>query len=301
MHEPVLVMCDLGDEVNKRLAGDPQVRLSADCGCDDAVKMVIVRSGVRVDDMFLDRYPKLTTVVRAGNGLDNIEQDALERRNITLTRRPGESADAVAGLTLAALSVLARKVPAGQAGLARGNWLKSDLVGDRLSELGVAIWGAGAVGQSCATLLEPLVSWVSFATWPSASPALKQAASGVLETDADVHVLALPLRSATTGMFGPDWLSRIEGRAPYVLNVGRFELLDFGRAIVQLARGSLRGLFVDPVDASHVPMVAPELATNPGLNLLVSPHLGAQRRDVLSALGDWLFEQIDQSEFRGGQ
>jgi D-3-phosphoglycerate dehydrogenase / 2-oxoglutarate reductase len=295
----VLVRCDLGPAVGSVVERDPRYAREADLqdgSCDPSrIVGVVVRSESRVDAHFLDCFPNLAVVIRAGSGVDNLDLDQLRRRDILLLRHPGLSAAAVAELAWLALLVLARRVALGHEALRRHAWLKGDLSGEPTAELQVTVWGGGPVGRAVADLFDPLCGNVGFVRWPSLSSELPSIDRDDALRSSDVHVLCLPLRPATKELFNEAVLAVTASARPYVLNVGRFELLAFGAAARRVGRGELRGLFVDAVEARHVPLVAQALAAKgPPLNLLATPHLGAQRRDVLERLGTWVLEVTRQ-------
>jgi hypothetical protein len=53
-------------------------------------------------------------------------------------------------------------------------------------------------------------------------------------------------------------------------------------------------LFIDPIEIAHMEQLAPLLVDrDKALNLLLSQHLGAQRDDVVRALGNWVLDTVD--------
>lgn len=260
----------------------------------EEVIAAVVRSGTRIDGRFLDAYPRLRAIVRLGNGVDNIDRSELRARNIALHRNPHASAQAVAEVALGGLLVLARRLLLAHSLVAQKTWAKTDLVGDSLESLGVVVWGAGPVGRATRRMLLPHCADVRFAAWPSVDPALPTRDPQRALREADVHVLALPLRPATLGLVGRGWLERATVRRPYLVNVGRHALLDMSAVVPALERGDLRGLFIDPIDCGDLDSLAPLVTRSTPLNLLASQHLGAQRGDVHERLGEWVVRKVDE-------
>ncbi|MEV5574489.1 NAD(P)-dependent oxidoreductase [Spirillospora sp. NPDC052269] len=244
-----------------------------------------LRSGTPLGRRQLGRLPMLQHVLRAGSGTDNIDVRQLDRRGIILHRNPDASAAAVAEWCLAAALSLARRLPLGHNGLVQGQHLKDACLGTPLSDLDVAIWGAGPVGRATAELLAPFVRRVSFACWPSNQYELRQLPARVLVQRADLHVLAIPLRPETRGQFGRDFLTAVADRRPLVLCAGRIETLDVGAFLRTLDAERITGLALDAIDPEHTSQV--NVLTGPR-NLLITPHIGAQRTDVRQELDAWL-------------
>ncbi|GLW58764.1 NAD(P)-dependent oxidoreductase [Kitasatospora phosalacinea] len=251
--------------------------------------VVALRSGARLGREQLDRLPILRHVIRVGSGTDNIDLHELARRGITLHRNAHASATAVAEWCLVAALNLARRIPLGHNALARGRHMKDACLGRALSELDVAVWGAGPVGRSAASLLAPFARQIVFAQWPSNPPELPQLPAQALRERADVHVLAVPLRADTRRLFDEAFLTEVAERRPLVICAGRIETLDAGVFLHALDDGRIGGLALDAIDPEHLEQVNAAIGPR---NLLVTPHIGAQRTDVRQALDTWLTQLI---------
>ena len=292
----VLVLSTFDEETMRALERDPlfvvgQDAEEANCvNTLDTVVGVVVRSGLTIDYKVLDTIPTLRFVIRAGSGVDNIEVEELRRRNIELVRNPSLSAEAVAELAVSGILSLTRRMPEAMGLLRRGVWAKGDLIGDSLGRLSVGIWGAGPVGMACYRALRGLCAGVRFASWPSLPHEVRNLSAEPAEllSETDVHVLCLPGRPQTVGLFGEAFFNSVQRRRPYLVNVGRHELIDVAAATQALELSHLRGLFIDPVNAEDVSELAQLLDRTEGLNMIVTQHLGARRADVLATMGMWV-------------
>ena len=291
----VVVFADLGETGRRLVANDPRFVLPQALSATDPgrqrVAGVVVRSESQVGEAFLDRFPALRFVIRAGSGTDNIDLGALQRRGVRLVRCPDVSAASVAEIASLGLASLARQVPLATALMRRGRWQKADLVGESAGDLTVTIWGAGPVGRAVGERLERECRAVRFAAWRSLEahlPAIDPAEAWT----SDAHVCCLPLRPATELFFGGPRLLAMAAARPYLLNVGRYETVEATAAVRLLGQRQLRGVFFDPVEPRHLPALNAAIdtaieASGRDLNLMMTPHLGAQRRDVLVRLADW--------------
>lgn len=298
--ERVLVLCSLGPMFD-RVARERSYLLSPDGlnpAADDQLEnvwAVVVRSGIAVDGEFLDRMPHLRLIIRAGSGVDNIDQAELALRSIRLRVRKHASARSVAELGMAGLISLARRMPEGTWSLIQRSWRKEQLIGESIATLRVVIWGAGPVGRACARLLAPAVRDVRFLKWPSVPKGFATTSLATALHSADVHFLCLPLRPSTARILDETVLDRVREARPYLVNLGRLELMDPAAVVSVLRQDGLRGVFVDALDSSDVSWVARVLNEQP-INFLATPHLGAQRMDVLEALGSWVIAELDRAQ-----
>ncbi|MBT2381780.1 hypothetical protein J7E90_31975 [Streptomyces sp. ISL-111] len=261
--------------------------LNAPLPADTAV--LVLRSGVRLGECELDALPRLRHVVRTGSGIDHIDVSALRHRGITLHRNAEAGAGAVGEWVLAAALALARRIPLGQHALLLGQHEKQACMGASLGTLAAGVWGAGPVGLAADWALAPYLGHTAFAAWPSNPPGLRELSQTALMEQSQVHVIALPLRPTTEQLIGEDFLARVAPQRPLLICAGRLETLDVAACLRALADGRLSGLALDPIEREHLPLLAG--STTP-LNLLVSPHIGAQRSDVRGALDRWAIDLL---------
>ncbi|MFJ3824970.1 NAD(P)-dependent oxidoreductase [Streptomyces nodosus] len=260
---------------------------SADPKLASRAEVLVLRSGHRLDAERLLKWPKLRHVIRAGSGLDGLDIDHLTARGVTVHRNPEPAADAVAEWTLAVLLALARRIPYGHATLVDGRHAKQHCLAPPLSLARVAIWGAGPVGRACAKTLAPYVAEITFALRPSLPDTVSARPDSELPGWADAHVVALPLTDENRGRFGTDFLAAARERRPLLICVGRLGTLDVPACLSALADGGLSGLALDPVEESDLPLW-PAAAPPGPLNLIATPHIGAQRHDVRTLLDRWV-------------
>ncbi|MBS2964823.1 hypothetical protein KGA66_17330 [Actinocrinis puniceicyclus] len=257
-----------------------------------ACRAVILRSETDLRAPQLALLPALTDVVRPGSGCDNIAVDLLAERAIRLHRSAAVSAEAVAELAVAGLTVLCRQMARGYRLLLEGTYAKHRLMGEATARQRVTVWGAGPVGTAVfdrLTAAGAVAAYVRHPSVPAGAPTVPQdeALAG-----SDVHVLALPLREGTRGKVGAAWLERAAARRPYLVNVGRLELMDLDAVAGALRADGLRGCYLDPVNPDQAGRVRAFLDAAWDANVFVTQHQGAQRSDVRATLDAWAVDRI---------
>ncbi|MEU5138168.1 NAD(P)-dependent oxidoreductase [Streptomyces californicus] len=258
---------------------------TADIADPAAVRILVVRSGVEVGPGELDRLPRLADIIRAGSGLDGLDLGVIAARGIRVHRNPVPAADAVAEWALAATLSLARRIPLGHAALSAQTHLKAGCLTMPLTSARVAIWGAGPVGRATARALTGHAAEIAYAQQASIEPGLPQIPADELPGWADIHINALPHTSTTHRAFGPAFLTAAQPRRPLLVVVGRLATVDLPACVEALDNDALGGLALDPVDRQHMALLPRPTVPR---NLLVTPHIGAQRTDVRTALDQWV-------------
>jgi D-3-phosphoglycerate dehydrogenase / 2-oxoglutarate reductase len=264
---------------------------------------LVVRSTLAIDRAALKRLPALRLIVRSGSGLDNLDLEAIRDHKVVLQRLgSSKSARSVAELAAAFTIALLRRIPVVSAGVADGLWLKEESLGGTLAGRTVAIWGAGEIGTAVGHLFGGLgaeVEYVRHHLDPGASRRRSLWACGI----ADIHILALPLTDETRKLISNDLLLAMRPRKPILVNLGRWDVVDFHAALSALDEGLIGGLAVDPVEKRNVAQDGSVLRwrDQSGLarNLILTPHIGAMTQEAQDALARQAYECI-YKEFRTG-
>ena len=138
---------DIGCEVvyNADLKEDTLVKAVRDSGAD----VLVVRS-TKVTEPMLDAG-RLSLVVRAGAGYDNIDMRAASERGIYVANCPGKNSVAVAELAFGLILALDRRIPDNVADLRAGKWNKKEYSKARgLHGRTLGLLGFGNIGQEMA-------------------------------------------------------------------------------------------------------------------------------------------------------
>ena len=115
---------------------------------------LLVRSTTRVTAEVLAGAPELRVVVRAGTGLDNVDQAAAEARGVIVRNTPDANTVSVAEVTFAMLLALERHVADAAADLRAGRWEKvkyagRELFGRTLGVIGFGRWPCARTRSAC--------------------------------------------------------------------------------------------------------------------------------------------------------
>ncbi|QKQ99325.1 3-phosphoglycerate dehydrogenase [Metallosphaera tengchongensis] len=106
--------------------------------------VLVVRSRTKVDKEIIERGKSLRVIARAGIGVDNIDVDEAERRNIKVVYAPGASTESAAELTIGLMIAGARNMFTSMSLAKSGIYKKTE--GVELHGKTIGIIGFGRIG-----------------------------------------------------------------------------------------------------------------------------------------------------------
>ncbi len=113
---------------------------------------LIIRSKTVVDDDLL-RNGKLKFVARAGAGIDNLDQEAINNNGVRILNAPEGNRDALAEHTIGLLLALINNIHTADRQIRGGKWIREKNRGSELKGKIVGIIGYGNMGQAFAKRL----------------------------------------------------------------------------------------------------------------------------------------------------
>jgi D-3-phosphoglycerate dehydrogenase len=249
---------------------------------------LIVRGATKVTAEVLAGAPSLRVVVRAGTGLDNVDQEAARARGVQVSNTPAANAVSVAELVFGLLIALERRIVGTSQALREGRWDKSvagarELAGRRLSLVGFGRIGREVARRALAFDMDVAAHDPLLPDWPKDFAHVPRVTLDQALERADVLSLHLPLTPGSRGLIGANQLARMP-KGAVLVNAARGGLVDETALEAALAAGQLRGAALD-VFASEPPG---RLTLLERADVIATPHLGAstaeaQRRAGLEA------------------
>jgi D-3-phosphoglycerate dehydrogenase len=243
--------------------------------------VVNIRAYCKFTAEVLETCPSLKHLAVWGTGTDHVDLPAAEALGILVTNTPNTATDAVAEQGLALMLAVARKVPALDAQVKRGEWVRGMLT--QLAGKTLGILGTGVIGLRLAQLAKGIGMQVI--AWTYHPDAAKAEAVGLryLPAMADVlqqaDVVSLHLRYSpeTERLIGAKELALMKPTAMFI-NTARGQLVDQQALYEALRDGTIAGAGLDvftqePIDP-HDPLL--------GLpNIVLSPHTAGTTPEAL--------------------
>jgi D-3-phosphoglycerate dehydrogenase len=253
---------------------------------------LIVHSRTQVTAEVFAAAERLRVVGRVGVGVDTIDLEAASEHGVTVVNAPTSTSLAVAEITLGLMLALVRHIPAADAGMKAGSWLKGELQGRELHEKTLGILGLGRIGMEVGYRASAFgMQVLGYDALISAEEIEHRGAKPVslddLYVQADFISLHLPLTAETRGMVGASAFERMK-HGVYIVCTARGGILSEEALLEALETGLVAGAALD-VFASEPPG-ATDLVRHP--HVIATPHIGAQTAEAQSRASVDIAEEV---------
>lgn len=248
---------------------------SEDYNSDD-IQAVFVRTYTQVNIDFLDTFPRLQYVIRAGVGLDNIDTSECENRGIKVFNSPGANAHSVAELAIGFTIFLMRDVHAQIHSLKNNTWRQREHLGSDITGKTIGIIGCGAVGRLIAKKmsgfeLNEILGYDPFLSQEQLSlSGITKAELPQLLANSDVVILSIPLTPQTHDLIKLADMSLMKNTS-FLINVSRGGIINEADLVTALNTNVIAGAALD-VFENEPHGINQDLLTHN--NLIATPHIG---------------------------
>ncbi len=292
-----LALEDIGHEVQE----SPDVTSEELEDCIKDIEVLVVRS-TKVTADALKAADRLSLIVRAGAGVDNIDVISASELGIHVCNVPGKNAAAVAELTFALLLAIDRHIVDAAVDLRKGTWNKKEYsIADGIMGKTIGIIGLGGIGLSVAERAKAFGLNVIGQRKNGRSPEVEQRIRqiGIRLTDtledlvahSDVVSLHVPFTEQTVELVDKALLRSFKEGA-ILINTSRGEIID-EPALIQAMdeRGIRAGLdvFCDE-PASGERTIGSALASH--ASVVGSHHIGASTAQASRAIADGVVDTV---------
>ncbi len=249
----------------------------------DQYEAMVVRSRTKVREPLIDKATNLKAIIRAGVGLDSIDVDYAESKDVEVRNTPAASSNAVAELTLGYLFCLARPIIQATNSMKEGKWEKKQLKGTELAGKTLGVIGCGRIGSLVAEKANALGMDVL-----THDPYVEDFASYVspvtldeLLSESDYITLHVPHLESTHYLLDEEAFDKMKDGAK-VINCGRGGTLDEDALYDAIKSGKVAGAALD-VYENEKEERGQKLMQLP--EVIGSPHIGAGTVEAKAGVG----------------
>ena len=248
---------------------------------------LIVRSGAKVTAKVLANPGKLRAIARAGVGVDNIDLPAATAKGILVLNTAEASTLSTAEHALALMYALARKIPAADAHVRKGEWKRNQYQGTQLAGKTLGVVGLGRIGRTVATrALAMDMKVIGFDPYFSGQSALDGRVPIIRDFDEflrqlDVITFHVPVSAETKHLLNRERLFNKCKPNLLVVNDARGEVVDEYALAEALAAKKIAGAAIDVYVQEPPPKDHPLFGIE---NAVLTPHLGASTDEAQTAV-----------------
>jgi len=208
---------------------------------------LIVRSKTTVDDDLVEDKGALQFIARAGAGIDQLDIDALAKRNIAVLNAPEGNKDALGEHAVGLLLSLFNKINVADAEVRNWKWLREKNRGYELQGKTVGIVGYGNMGSSFAKKLSGfdcrVIAFDKYRSYP-----LDQYAEGVSEevlfNETDILSIHIPLNQENHFLIEDNYLNSFR-KSIFLINTARGQVLSLLALVNFMKSGKVLGAGLD--------------------------------------------------------
>ncbi len=245
-----------------------------------ACKILVIRSRFQVNADFLNHTPELRLIVRAGSGLDNIDEELCKRKGISCLNTPEGNRDAVAEHTLSLILALHTKIVLANSQIKEGIWDREGNRGQEINGKTLGIVGYGNCGSVLAKKVSGLgmqvVAYDKYLTKFSNKYA-KKVSLQELQEFSDIVSVHIPFNHQNKYFINKTFLTGFK-KSIVLLNLSRGKIMDTDHVIEALDNGKIKAFASDVLENEAFSTYSPneskqinELRSNK--NVLLTPHV----------------------------
>lgn len=240
-----------------------------------------------IDEATFDQAPNLKVIAKHGTGVDNIDLDVAEERDIVVANAPGANANGVAELVVFHMLNYYRDLAAGDSAVRERGW-DAD-IGREIAGKTLGIVGLGKIGR---TLVERVEGFDMTLLAHDVADRSEFLAHYDVEMVDDVHDMLgrvdfltthVPLVEETRGMIGDEEFAALSDDA-CVINTARGGIIDEDALVRALEDDKIGGAALDvlesePPDDSdrYDALLADDQVT-------FSPHIGGKTEEAMASI-----------------
>ena len=254
-----------------------------------------IRSQSKLTADVLAAAPKLVAVGCFCIGTNQVDLNAARERGVAVFNAPYSNTRSVAELVLAEAILLLRGIPAKNALVHRGGWMKSAVHSHEIRGKTLGIVGYGSIGTQLSVLAEGLGMHVAFYDVVSKLPlgnARQVPKLHDLLAQSDIVSLHVPELPSTQWMIGAAEIAAMK-QGGILINAARGTVVDIDALAEGIKSEKLWGAAVDvfPVEpgSNNEEFQSPLRGLD---NVILTPHIGGSTMEAQANIGGEVAEKL---------
>jgi len=259
---------------------------------------IIIRSRFKIDKQFIDCGSNLKFIARAGSGLENIDVEYAENKNIHCYNAAEGNRQAVAEHALGMLLSLFNNLNNADKEVREGKWERERNRGIELAGKTVGIIGYGNNGSAFAEVLKGFnVKILAYDKYLTNYP--QKSSMETINKEADIISLHVPLTDETTYLVDDNFIKRFVKNF-YLINTARGKCVNTKNLVKALENKKIKGACLDVLEYDKTSF---ESLSKDGLtsdmqylmnaqNTILSPHVAGWTVESNVKIAEVLLDKI---------
>ncbi len=263
---------------------------------------VVIRSRFKIDRQFIDAGKKLKCIARAGAGMENIDVEYAEGKNIRCVHAPEGNRDAVGEQAIGMLLALMNNLCRADHEVRNGKWIREGNRGYELQGKTVGIIGYGNMGSAFAQRLRGFdVRILAYDKYKRdfGNDFVTESSLHEIFDNADVLSLHIPLTAETEYMVNDGFLDQFRKNI-WLINTSRGKIVKTDDLVKNLEDGTVRGACLDVLEYESVSFEKMETSKFPEAfhylihsdKVILSPHIAGWTFESHAKIAKVLVEKI---------
>jgi len=263
---------------------------------------LFIRSKTKVDKELVDMAQQLKFVARAGAGLDKLDADYLDTKDVVIVNAPEGNRDSLAEHALGILLSVLHRLNISFEQVKDGIWDREGNRGIELNGKVVGIYGVGYMGKAFARKLSGLGCEVIgydkyFHSFEDEF--IKEVSLQDFFDRSEIVSIHVPLTDETRYLFDRSYLANFKN-LKILVNTARGKILNLQDLASLLAAGELYGAALDVLE-NEKPETYSEaeketittLSAHP--NVIITPHVGGWSYESYQRINEVLVEKLKEA------
>ena len=260
---------------------------------------IIINSKTTVDKTMMDKGKKLKFIARMGSGMEIVDAEYAQQKNIACINTPEGNCDAVADFAIGTLISLLRNIHLSEQEVRNSQWEREKNRGTEIGGKTIGIYGYGNTGSAFAKRLSGFdVTVLAYDKYKTGfgSGHVKESTPEEIFEHADILSLHLPLSKETTHLVDYTFLTRFKKRI-WLINTARGQNIKTVDLLKAIRESKVLGAALDVLENEKLNRLSPNEkewfdALVKERRVLLTPHLAGLTKESKEKIATLLATKI---------
>lgn len=263
---------------------------------------IVIRSRISLNESFLKQAHELKFIARSGAGMENIDVDYCQSREIELFNAPEGNRNAVGEHALGMLLALFNKIPQANAEVRQGKWDREGNRGIEIEGKTIGIIGYGNNGEAFAKVLRGFdARIIAYDKYKNAfqNEFVEEVSLEELFKSSDIVSFHIPQNEETI-YYANDSFFDAFAKPIYLINLSRGKIVETSALVNAMKENQVLGACLDVLEyekSSFENFFDQNLSKDFQFllnsdNVILTPHVGGWTKESYFKLSDVLADKI---------